>query len=163
MKLRVSLLATVILALPTFAHADPQTYMKFLTQLEGQWEGTGYAMGAPSSFQVSAFIVRNGDNPTWDAEWRRSGGISEESGTTFQIAGEILSVNDDMINGGTTNVGDVTDHSLDYTIETLGAQGDFVDYIFHYDLGGDGLTITMHEEVDGTPVYEEDYSLKRQQ
>lgn len=157
--LAVALSTSLFAAQPARA-GDPETYIKFLTAMEGSWEGLAWGSQG-GSFNMSSFVGRQGDTMAWSMNTRRGGGIKQSSTTDFFVAGEILSVNDDLVFGGSTIVNEVTDHSLRYTIQSFGG-GHFIDYIFKYDVSGDGMSGELRVEQDGMRVYDEGWSLTRQ-
>jgi hypothetical protein len=56
----------------------------------------------------------------------------------------------------------MSDHELDYQVETTDDQGNVFTYIFKLTVEGDGMTQTMVEQVDGSVMDQENFSASRQ-
>jgi hypothetical protein len=145
------------MAMPAVSQANPETYEKFLTQLEGGWQGNGFH--DRGSFNMNAFVQRQGEQKAWDFHSERSG--SGRGLTQFYIAGNFLTVNNDDIFGGFAFITEATENRLRYTIQTSQG-GNLYDYNYEIDVRGDSLTGRLSIQRNVITIYTESYSLLRQ-
>jgi hypothetical protein len=151
------------------ASAADGDYLKFLTALEGNWQGQGFArsyngVGIDGSFDFTMSTYREGNTNTWlsQTDARASSGQDDRDGISFLLSGQNLVIDHDSITGGFAAVSESTDHSIDYVVsETQGLS--FVDHYYHWEVSGNGLEGSVRVEVDGTPLHEESFSAQKSQ